>query len=167
MDDSDQFAALSIGLSEDELQKTVSDFAIQNSQPLSRVTKTSPRLAESGADDLNQQPDPSDSPSQHSSSQDQFFSLQNTTGKVKVDDQRITNNQQNRYVEHSSGDEDEVISVQRSSKNSGSDEDDSSAAEEESELTDHDAIRANLNASGPITISGDSETEERPETTRP
>lgn len=38
-------------------------------------------------------------------------------------------------------------------------EEDSSDIEGESELTDHDAIRPNMNASGTITISVDSETD--------
>jgi len=52
-----------------------------------------------------------------------------------------------------------MISINKSSEERS--EEDSSADDGESELTDHDAIRANMNASGPITISADSEIDEQ------
>jgi len=64
-----------------------------------------------------------------------------------------------------SGDEGEVVSVRQTSEEKT--EEDSSEIEGESELTDHDAIRENLNASGPITISVDSETDDLDEVKSP
>jgi hypothetical protein len=57
-----------------------------------------------------------------------------------------------------------VVSVQQSSNEKS--EEGSSEEDGESELTDHDAIRANLNATGTITISVESETEGRTDATR-
>ena len=93
----------------------------------------------------------------NNSSGSRFISIHNTTDKVKVDDQGITNNHQHRYIEINSVDEGDVVSVRRSSEDRS--EEDSSEVDGESELTDHDAIRPNLNASGTITISEDSETD--------
>jgi len=62
-------------------------------------------------------------------------------------------------VEKTSSEEGDEISVEQSS-NQNSEEESSDQEGEDSELTDHEAIRANLNATGAITISVESETDE-------